>query len=304
MKPLIRSYYSMEYRPLNNLGDALVPSLLDSLGYSYALRSSDNASVVNKNRCLLIVGSILTQRKLNEIPYPMDVWGCGWKGPKLAPSGREDIRYHAVRGPQTAAGLGLPLNIPLGDPALLVPYLIRLPIQRHGSTLVIPHMDRLKAIHAKKTCLLTGCEQILSTMVWPPSYRQILRRNLVRESLGILYRRVRYGVRVQGLWSAVSRIAGASFVLTGSLHGAILAQAYGVPWAAYDDGYVDAPAKWHDWAAYLGVEIEFVRTLEDGERWWRCHGYHGRIRSLRPLLNAFPYPILNPMARRLARELP
>jgi hypothetical protein len=92
------------------------------------------------------------------------------------------------------------------------------------------------------------------------------------------------------VYDAIGRLAGARFVLTGSLHGAILAQAFGVPWACYDDGYLDAPAKWTDWGAYLGIEIERVATLEQAERWWERIGQHGRVRNLQPLIDAFPYP--------------
>ena len=304
MKPLIRSYYSMESRPVNNLGDILGPHILDALGYAYAPLTAPDAGVVNPGRCLLVVGSLLTARKLKDFPWPMDVWGCGWKGRELAAGISGDFRWLAVRGPETASGFGLPSTTPLGDPALLLPHLIQLPVTRHNRTIVIPHMDRLKSMHASDRCLETGCAEALSTVVCPPNIGQLWRRSLPRESAGLFYRRVRYGVRVRGLWSTVSRIAGAAFVLTGSLHGAILAQAYGVPWAAYDDGYVDAPAKWQDWAAYLGIEIDHVKTLEAGRRWWEKTGARGRIRSLRPLLKSFPYPILSLNARRLIEDLP
>jgi hypothetical protein len=79
------------------------------------------------------------------------------------------------------------------------------------------------------------------------------------------------------------------FVLTGSLHGAILAQAYGVPWAAYDDGYVDVPEKWYDWADYLRIRIAFVSDLRTGLDWWRATGHCGQLRDTAPLLAAFPY---------------
>jgi hypothetical protein len=115
---------------------------------------------------------------------------------------------------------------------------------------------------------------------WP---RQLL--GLVRTWLGT-------GIQPRLVWSAVECIAGADFVLTVSLNGAILAQAYGVPWAAYDDGYIDAPPKWYDWAAYLGVNLEFVTNLAQGERWWARSGCHGGVRDLAPLLAAFPYPAI------------
>ena len=115
---------------------------------------------------------------------------------------------------------------------------------------------------------------------------------------------MRLGVRIYDLRSAVRRIAGANFVLTGSLHGSIIAQAFGVPWAMYDDGYINAPAKWADWAAYLNTEIEPVRTIKDGRRWWEQVGHHARVRNLGSLLRAFPYKILNLKIRNLARDLP
>lgn len=304
MKPKVRCCYSGDDSPLGNLGDILTPPLLNSLGYSCAPQQESDENVINPGRCLLAIGSLLTQSFLHTIKYPADIWGCGWKGAGRAPAGPGNSRYFAVRGPQTAAGLSLPPDIPLGDPALLVPHLIPLSYSRHGKAIVIPHLHQLKSMSAAKRCAATGCTETVSTVVWPTSIKQPFQRITVRNAAGILHRRVAYGIRTLRLWSAVRRIAGAGFVLTGSLHGAILAQAYGVPWAAYSDGYVDAPPKWDDWAAYLGVELGFTRTLVEGRNWWLKHGRHGKIRSLRPLLNAFPYPILSPVAQRLAKELP
>ncbi|MBF0543227.1 MAG: hypothetical protein HQM08_02280 [Candidatus Riflebacteria bacterium] len=118
----------------------------------------------------------------------------------------------------------------------------------------------------------------------------------------IIWQRISYGISTYILWNALQIITGASFVLSGSLHGAIISQVYGIPWAAYNDGYVDVSAKWFDWAAYLGVDIQFVKTLKEGKTWWEKHGKHGRIRSLSPLLRSFPYKILNPYVERLAQD--
>ncbi len=298
--PLVRCYYWGENNPVVNLGDLLVPALIGALGYTCVPRRTDDACVINPGRCLIVVGSLLTKQDMERIGYPLDVWGCGWKGKHLSPTGREDVHFFAVRGPQSAAGLNLSSQVALGDPALLLPQLVPLKIQPHGRTVVIPHFSRLLAMNSTKRRLQTGCDEVISPMVLRSPRDKTFWRISLKTAVDILHRHIGYGIQTHNLWSAVRRIAGADFVLTGSLHGAILAQAFGVPWAAYHDGYLDAPAKWTDWAAYLGVDIALVQTLRDGRDWWRQHGAKGHVRDLKPLLHSFPYKIRNPAEQRLA----
>jgi len=267
-----------------NLGDLLVPRLLESMGFTCLGREAPDAQVANPGRCLLVIGSLLTARDLERIGWPVDVWGCGWRGRGAAPKGTEDIRCFAVRGPETATGLGLDPAVALGDPALLLPRLAPPEVRPHGRTLVIPHFSRAVALSASERRARTGCDEVLSPMVRSPF------RGRVRALPGLLWRRVRHGLKVHDLDGALALLAGAEFVLTGSLHGAILAQAFGVPWACYHDGYLDAPGKWADWAAYLGIELQMVGSLAEGRQWWRDYGRLGRVRDLAPLLAAFPYP--------------
>ena len=63
----------------------------------------------------------------------------------------------------------------------------------------------------------------------------------------------------------LDRIAGAQFVLTASLHGAIVACAYERRFAFWDNGHLDVEFKWRDFAASIGVPCEFVRTVAEGE---------------------------------------
>ncbi len=302
LKPQVRCYYWGESRPVVNIGDLLVPYLLEALGYSCVPRSTADSKVINPGRCLLVVGSLLTARDLGKIDYPVDVWGCGWKGAGQALSGRENARFFAVRGPQTAAGLSLPSQVALGDPVLLLPRLIPLDIVPHGRTVVVPHVSRLMAMRASRRRALAGCDEMVSPMVLCPSLSRASGPALLKTRASLLLNRARFGIKTRGLWDTVRLIAGAGFVLTGSLHVAVLAQAFGVPWAAYDDGYVDAPPKWTDWAAYLNVDLELVKTLKDGRSWWEHIGRQGRIRSLSPLLKTFPYEIINPSVRSLAQN--
>ena len=289
-KSKLRGYYWKEAQFLGNLGDALAPMIIAALGYELIPQTASGAAVLNEGRCLLTIGSLLTQAMLTSFTGALDIWGCGWKGVCPPPSVLAQVRIYAVRGPQTAAGLGLPATTPLGDPALLLPHLLPQRIRSHGRTVVVPHLHRIRGMSAAQRCRLTGCAEMVTTQV---IQRQgIGRSGWQRQLLALIKNWLRYGARPSTSWGAIARIAGADFVLTGSLHGAILAQAYGIPWAAYDDGYIDAPAKWADWAAYLGIQLQFVATLAAGQQWWQRAGQWGVVRDLNQLLAAFPYHVV------------
>lgn len=285
----VRCYYWQENAVAKNLGDYLAAIVLDALGYRCVNRGYPGPQVLNPGRCLLAIGSVLCNYTFKQISEPVDVWGCGWRGTPLSADVMERVQIHAVRGPRTVAGLGLPADTVLGDPALLLPQLKAMAIKHHGRTLVVPHFFRIDRVSARQRCDLTGCDELLSIRVIGTSMPGL--RVLLRQLPGMVRAWVQRGIPMRTPWQAIHRIAGAAFVLTGSLHGAILAQAYGVPWAAYDDGYVDVPEKWYDWADYLGIQIRFVSTLAEGAQWWQTEGRNGAIRDLAPLLAAFPYPI-------------
>lgn len=287
MPEKVRCYYWGEANPLVNLGDSLAPWLLDALGFRAVGRHTPDSAVINPGRCLLVIGSLLTEEDIAKIGWPLDVWGGGWKGPGTEPSTLRDIRYYAVRGPHTRDSLHLPPGLVLGDPALLVPRLLGIDPWPDAGTLVIPHCFRLSIMGRRERLRRTGCDELLSPLVSPtrfPRTPRDLRGLGVRLNLWL-----KLGITTLDVRTALRRIAGASFVLSGSLHGAILAQAFGVPWACFDDGYVNAPAKWCDWGAYLGIDIETTHDLSQGQRWWLRTGRHGRLHDLDILLEAFPY---------------
>lgn len=289
---------------IHNLGDALVPHLLRALGFRCVPRSAPDATVLNPGRCLLVIGSLLTSADLRRIEGPIDVWGCGWKGMEAFEGCEADLTIHAVRGPLTAAGLRPGADVALGDPALLLPHLFPRPRRPHGRTLLIQHLDRVESASARRRAREAGCDEVRSPFVVAAPGVDTARRvppGMVLRDLRRWWRLRRPGVH--SLWATVDRIAGAAFVLTGSLHGAILAQAHGVPWAAFDDGCIDSPSKWRDWGAYLGVPVSHARSLDEGREWWRAHGQAARIRDLAPLVRAFPYLHRSPRGQRLLAGL-
>jgi hypothetical protein len=67
----------------------------------------------------------------------------------------------------------------------------------------------------------------------------------------------------------VHKISGARFVLTGSMHVAMTAHAYGVPFALLDGPYIDCLPKWYDWFSSVDLgEPVFVNSIVEGRQWY------------------------------------
>jgi hypothetical protein len=303
-RPAIRTHFAGDGGWIHNLGDALVPHIIGALGFDCVSHRAPDSRVVNPGRCLLVIGSLLTNPDLRRMPIPVDIWGCGWKGADAWRGLEVDANFYAVRGPLTRAGIGLAADMALGDPALLLPHLFRRPRQDNGLNLLVQHIDRVGSAKARERAVSAGCDKFLSPWVYAAVGLQTAQLARWWTTLADLRR---WGADLRGsvhpLWETVDQIAGAKFVLTGSLHGAILAQAYGIPWAAFDDGCVDSPSKWEDWGAYLGIEIAFVKDLIEGQEWWGDTGKLARIQSLSALLRSFPYINKSPLAHQILARL-
>lgn len=287
-RPKLRSYFWSDEEPLKNLGDALAPWILRGMGYTYSRYSVTDRDVANPGRCIFAIGSMLEDPYFDLVPQAIDIWGCGWQGGPLSASNLARATIHAVRGPYTAELLGLPRATPMGDPALLLPRMLQMSPAKHGQTVVIPHFTTVFGKTRQDWLDATGCDEVVSTQV-----------------LGKIREWATWGLplaqRVLQLWhtthiqirdalQTVRLIAGASFVLSASLHGAILAQAYGVPWALFDDGYVTSkPSKYVDWVRFLNIDLEFFDTLAQGRKWWHQNGSKAITPNLDPLIRSFPY---------------
>jgi len=140
-------------------------------------------------RRLFAVGSILEQAVQDAT-----VWGSGLRHAVVAPHG-VDLDIRAVRGPLTRDALlhaGHACPAIYGDPAILLPRFYRPTPQPVRPFLVIPHFFREQELLERYPA------NTISTITsdW------------------------------QGF---IDAIAGAELVISGSLHGIILAEAYGVP---------------------------------------------------------------------------
>jgi len=144
-------------------------------------------------------------------------------------------RFMCVRGPMTAKVLGLPADLAATDPAAFLhrqPGLIGRP--RSGAAFM-PHHVSAAQFDWRSLCERAG---------------------------------IAYVDPCASVDSTLDVLSGAALVVTESLHGAIVADAFRIPWVpvvCYDHilGF-----KWHDWAASLALEYapQVLPALSDRER--------------------------------------
>jgi len=171
------------------------------------------------------IGTIIGMPMPGEGPLHVFSSGAGydrlenWRG--------RDVRWWCVRGPLSARLLGLEPEAALSDGAILTPLAPGFPdaASEGDETLIIPHF------------------QTIAHPGWPE----------VAElgGFGLVDPR---GEPAE----IVARIARARLVLTESLHGAIIADTYGVPWMAFATSRNFGPTKWVDWRQSLGEDFSFT----------------------------------------------
>jgi GT2 family glycosyltransferase/glycosyltransferase involved in cell wall biosynthesis/SAM-dependent methyltransferase len=186
-------------------------------------------------------------------------WCCGARDDKkLSRQSLDHCTFLGVRGPLTRDLLELPKSTVIGDPALLLPVLYRpmASVKTSGKTICVPHF------HDKKS------DEDLLTI----SGADVVIRPAIKNS-------------IDNLLEIIDDIASARFVLAGSLHAAIVACAYDVPFCYWDDGHVDLPFKWRDFSASVNITACFVDNVVDGIG---AYDTLFRKRLQKPLL----YPIL------------
>lgn len=175
---------------------------------------------------LFAIGSIMwnvRKAALSRQDRVVHVWGTGCLGP-IKLDFLHNVRFHAVRGPVTAGLLNLP-SCPQGDAGLLVSDLVqRQPVESQAA--VVPHHstwgnpERLKVVtDAAETA---GAKLI--------------------------------DVRSNDSLAVCSEIAKCGYVLSESLHGAIVADSLGIPneFLFPENIHKFAFLKWHDYCASIG----------------------------------------------------
>ncbi|AVA25217.1 polysaccharide pyruvyl transferase family protein [Rhizobium sp. NXC24] len=211
------------------------------------------------NETLLVgVGTVL-----NTLILPLDghklVIGSGFgygSLPEMGDKTKWDIR--SVRGPLTAEKVGLPKDMGIIDPAAMVtemPEFKNLP--KTNRRTFVPHWESAAA------------------GLWPE----------ICKTVGLSY------LDPRGEAKAVIReIATSELIVAESMHGAILADAFRVPWIAVSTSRAINSFKWNDWARSLGVTYApkhipvstRAEAIAKGARFWGV-GFERDEQSVREL---------------------
>ncbi|WP_371142023.1 polysaccharide pyruvyl transferase family protein [Burkholderia cepacia] len=249
-----------------NFGDYLTEYFFEKLFYGVDV----NAQSIH------VIGSVISDEwiptnlqktaRSGGLPNTTIYWSCGARSRSSLNHKNLDLcRISCVRGPLTRDALGLPNQIPLGDSGLLLPSLYQPQCDAAyiGKNLTIPHIE--DPLDDEALIARTGCDIVL--------------RPKIRPSL-------------KSIEEFIDRIASAKFVLCGSLHAAITAAAYGIPFAYLKGGKIDIPFKWEDFSASINIPCRFITDIESGTSHYEQQIKPNlRLPILTPMLLTAPFPI-------------
>jgi len=227
---------------VRNFGDAMGELVIESIPNF----------VEHQNNYYFPIGSVIgdtyIEKALEANCKPIFI-GCGWFGKELNPELAKQAEYRGVRGPETRSALeraGVYGARVVGDSAYVALKKLDISPKSDGKTIFVPHIDDV--VYCIKNNVRLGSDQIVSPEV-----------------------RGRFAII-----DIINKISRAEFVLAGSMHAAITAHHFGIPFApvsAYlrNKNDLDLSVKWNDWLASLGVEtysVRVTRNMQDAETWW------------------------------------
>lgn len=146
--------------------------------------------------------------------------GCGYE-PDVQVV--KNYKVFFVRGPNSASLLGLPPDMAITDPAILVDECFP-PAPRRDRVVFMPHWETSRNPLWRRICGMAGIEYVdpLADVV-----------------------------------TVSNQLSSAKLVIAEAMHGAIVADAYRVPWIPVSTSARINLFKWHDWAASLNLKPDF-----------------------------------------------
>jgi hypothetical protein len=220
-----------------NFGDALYELLLD--------QETINEWEADLTKLHYPIGSVICNENIRmslKAKMTPVFHGCGWRGQPLDPALVKQAEFDGVRGPNTRKELlrhGIDTPVVL-DPAYKLPNIYS-PGIPNGLAIAIRHIQD-KSDYSINTIHELGADAMFSPVIEDKS----------------------------DMMAFIEKVSGARFVLAGSLHAAIVADAYGVPFALLGGDWIDCPPKWEDWLASIGIkDVKWVDNVKDGRAWYK-----------------------------------
>ncbi len=166
------------------------------------------------------IGTLLGQKIEHQGRIMVCGSGCGYEPDVSAVAG---YKIFWVRGPNSARLLGLPENVAITDPAILVDACFP-PAPRGNRVVFMPHWETSRNPLWKRVCALADIDYI------DP---------------------------LDDVAKVSAQLSSAKLVIAEAMHGAIVADAYRVPWIPVSTSARVNLFKWHDWAASLQLKPVF-----------------------------------------------
>lgn len=228
-KPLKLNWFGGQ----KNFGDAISPEIVSYVSRRpVVFARAPRMQLVAVGSILGVIGNVPPDISGDRLPY---VWGTGSHHdvlPAPVKSALSRVRIAAVRGPLTAALVGCG-DIPLGDPGLLAAEMVG-PQRRSGKIGVVLHY----------------AHQVPVGLVW-----RLLRDDRV----------CMIDVTDPDHLSVVRRIGSCRHVISSSLHGLVVADAFGIPntWMQCPDLFGTPNFKFRDYAGAIGRNFEAPIALSE-----------------------------------------
>lgn len=225
MKPLKLYWYDALVEGRKNFGDWLSPLLVGALSKREVVHASP------RDCDLVAVGSVLQRVRHHWWNRKLRIWGTGFIAPQAGVPGKHI--YCAVRGRRTAAMIDAPVRH-FGDPGLLAPLLLpgHAEARKTCRVGIVPHYtERGDPGIAALTYRLRGSRII----------------DVLREPVAVL-----------------NDIAECEFVLSSSLHGLVVADAFGIPnaWLRPSASIKGAAFKFEDYYSVFDMPSPAAETAE------------------------------------------
>ena len=261
-----------------NLGDDLNVYMLKELTGKRVF--VNNQFYHRPMRSYMCIGSVMDWMANEQT----SVWGAGIITPPLQQQAINKLQAAnilAVRGAYTRNLLienGISCPAVYGDPALLLPYLFNPKVRKVRNRIgFIPHFYDKNNKNVER--LLKECE-----------------------GDGIL-------IKIQGYenWhETIRQILSCDYIISSSLHGLILSDAYGVPnlWVSFSDLLKGGLFKFNDYYTSVGKTTERVEVTENThikELIEKKRHYININFDPKPLLRACPFTITHPIIKDLAK---